>query len=51
MASKNTTTLHIRLPEDVRTKLNEVADGKGLEPATMARTVLCEHFRLPLKNK
>ena len=49
MAIKNTNTLRIRLDDEVKSKLEQAGELKGLAPATMARTILCEHFKV--KNK
>lgn len=46
MALKNTNTLRIRLDDEVRAKLEQAGELKGLEPATMARTILFEHFKV-----
>lgn len=50
MAIKNTNTLRIRLPDDVKNKLEAEGETKGLAPATMARTVLCEHYKTLVKK-
>ena len=40
-----TEDLHIRMPVGVMKIIKQHADSKGLSPAMMARSVLCEQFK------